>query len=60
MSRRYHTNVVYEQSFFLNELESLGFTTIRLNEFNDDRELNNLVNCVKENFLKEYRGQAEM
>lgn len=60
MSGRYHENTVHDQTFFLSELESLGFTSIRLNEFNDDRELRNLVNCVKENFLRAYRGQAEM
>jgi hypothetical protein len=57
MSGRYHTHAVHDQTFLLGELESLGFTSIRLNEFNDNSELHNLVNCIKENFLREYRRQ---
>jgi hypothetical protein len=52
-------NIVHEQTFFLGELESLGLTSIQLNEFNDNTELHNLVDCVKENFLREYRGQTK-
>lgn len=60
VSGRHHENIVHDQTFFLSELESLGFTSIQLNEFNDNRELHNLLNCVKENFLRAYRGQADM
>lgn len=60
VSGRYRQNIAHEQTFFLSELESLGFSSIRLNEFNDNLELHNLVNCVKEHFLREYRGQSEM
>ena len=39
----------------MSELESLGLTTIRLNEFNDNTELRRLVNAIKEDLLEEYR-----
>lgn len=58
VSERHRMNIVHEQTFFLSELESLGLTSIRLNEFNDNVELRSLVDCVKENFLREYRGLA--
>jgi hypothetical protein len=45
----------HQKSYLMNELESLGLTTIRLNEFNDARELSSLVRTIKESFLKEYR-----
>lgn len=57
MSGRYPGNVARDQTFFLRELESLGLASIRLNEFNDSSELRNLADCIKENFLKEYRRQ---
>ena len=40
----------------MNELESLGLTEIRLNEFNDAKELGGLVNIIKEDLLKEYHN----
>jgi hypothetical protein len=43
-----------EQMHLLEDLESLGLFTIRLNEFNDNAELRNLSNVIKEAFLKEY------
>ena len=43
-----------EQTHLLEDLESLGLFTIRLNEFNDNAELRNLSNVIKEAFLKEY------
>lgn len=39
----------------MSELESLGLTTIKLNEFNDNVELKRLVNAIKEDLLAEYR-----
>ena len=39
----------------MSELESLGLSTIRLNEFNDNSELKRLVNAIKEALLEEYR-----
>jgi hypothetical protein len=44
----------HEQSYLLGELESLGFSTIRINEFNDITELQDLVSAIKENFLTEF------
>jgi len=45
----------HEQSYLMSELESLGLTTVRLNEFNDNEELGSLVKSIKEEFLAEYR-----
>ena len=45
----------HEQSYLMSELESLGLTTVRLNEFNDNEELGSLVKIIKEEFLAEYR-----
>ena len=45
----------HEQTFLMSELESLGLSTIRLNEFNDNSELKRLVNAIKEALLEEYR-----
>jgi hypothetical protein len=47
---RYH-----EQTFLMSELESLGLSSIKLNEFNDNVELKRLVNAIKEDLLAEYR-----
>ena len=45
----------HEQSYLMGELESLGLTSIRLNEFNNNSELKMLVNAIKEDFIAEYR-----
>ncbi|HEX2014656.1 MAG TPA: hypothetical protein VLA68_05460 [Nitrososphaera sp.] len=39
----------------MGELESLGLSSIRLNEFNDNVELKRLVNAIKEDLIAEYR-----
>ncbi|HJS81210.1 MAG TPA: hypothetical protein VJ742_00065 [Nitrososphaera sp.] len=39
----------------MSELESLGLSSIKLNEFNDNVELKRLVNAIKEDLLAEYR-----
>jgi hypothetical protein len=39
----------------MSELESLGLSTIKLNEFNDNSELKSLVSGLKQQFLDEYR-----
>ncbi len=44
----------HEQSYLLGELESLGFSTVRINEFNDITELQDLISAIKENFLTEF------
>jgi hypothetical protein len=41
--------------YWLNELRSLGITMNRKNEFNDEKELRNLVDSIKRAFLEEYR-----
>ncbi|MEO9362514.1 MAG: hypothetical protein ABI348_01315 [Nitrososphaera sp.] len=43
-----------EQSVLLGDLGSLGLSSIRLNEFNDNAELRSLADHLKEAFLKEY------
>ena len=45
----------HRQSFLLNDLESLGLSTIKLNEFNDSQELDVLVNRIKESLFDEYQ-----
>ena len=45
---------VHEQGYLMSELESLGLSTIRLNEFNDNYELRRLVNAIKEALMREY------
>jgi len=45
----------HEQSYLMGELESLGLTSIRLNEFNNNAELKTLVIAIKEDFIAEYR-----
>ncbi|MGH9992887.1 MAG: hypothetical protein ACREAZ_09630 [Nitrososphaera sp.] len=45
----------HEQYYLMGELESLGLTSIRLNEFNNNLELKRLVNAIKEDLIAEYR-----
>ena len=46
----------HEQCYLMSELESLGLSTIRLNEFNDNIELRGLIIRLKEKFLNEYHS----
>ena len=46
MAIRQEQQESYEQQYLMGELESLGLTTIRLNEFNDNRELRGLVKGI--------------
>jgi hypothetical protein len=39
---------IHEQCYLMSELESLGLSTIRLNEFNNNTELRNLVHSIKQ------------
>ena len=41
-------------SYLLGEMKSLGLRMIQLNEFNDNSELRDLVNGIRDFFLKEY------
>jgi hypothetical protein len=43
-----------EQNYLMRELESLGLSTIRLNELNDNYELHGLVRRIKDEFLRRY------
>lgn len=54
MAREILRSEYHKKSYLKNELESLGLTTIRLNEFNDAKELGGLVKMMKESLLKEY------
>ena len=40
-------------------MESLGLSAIRLNEFNDNSELRDLVDGIKGYFLREHALQSE-
>jgi hypothetical protein len=44
----------------MSELESLGLSTIKLNEFNDNSELKRLVNAIKEALMQEYLQSAHV
>jgi len=46
----------HEQCYLMGELESLGLSTIWLNEFNDNVELRGLITRIKEMFLNEYHS----
>jgi len=52
-SQRLHNRkndvINYEQSYLMAELESLGLSTIQLNQFNNNKELRHLVRCIKQN-----------
>lgn len=50
----------HEQTFLMSELESLGLSSIKLNEFNDNFELRRLVNAIKEDFFSQYRREIRL
>ena len=56
MGRGILTSESENRSLLKHELESLGLLQIRLNEFNDAKELDGLVTVIKESFLKEYHS----
>jgi len=56
MARENLRSEYHKQSYLMNELESLGLTEMRLNEFNDAKELGGLVKMIKESLLKEYHN----
>ena len=49
----------HKRSYLTNELESLGLAAIRLNEFNNARELGGLVSGIKASLLKEYHDSHQ-
>lgn len=60
MSRDYCHTISYEQFLLMEDLESLGLDSIRLNEFNDFHELRNLISVVKKSFPQEYEKAVPM
>ena len=42
-------------NYFINELESLGIRTGKLNELNDLYEIQNLVDHLKQTFIQDYK-----
>lgn len=44
-----------EKIILLGELESLGFSSVHLNDLNDIAELGGLVELIKQSLLQEYR-----
>ncbi|MGI0019696.1 MAG: hypothetical protein ACREAY_04425 [Nitrososphaera sp.] len=54
MAEYFINSKAHEQSYLLGEMESLGLRMIQLNEFNDNSEPLNLVNGIRDFFLKEY------
>jgi hypothetical protein len=54
MSKSFLQTRAHEQSYLVEELESLGFNSMRLNELNDNAELRNLIKGIKESLLQQY------
>jgi hypothetical protein len=60
MSKFFLQTRAHEQSYLIGELESLGFHSMKLNELNDNGELRNLIEGIKESLLQQYdRGYKE-
>lgn len=59
MTDHFIKSEAHERSFLLREMESLGLRAIRLNEFNNNSELRDLVDGIKGYFLKEHALQSE-
>jgi hypothetical protein len=45
-------------NWWLNELDSLGISTLEKNGINDSREASDLTNAVKQTLYEEYLHQA--
>ena len=54
MSKAFLQTEAHERSYLIEELQSLGFHSISLNELNGNDELQNLVKNIKENLLLQY------
>ena len=54
MSKFFLQTGAHEWSYLIEELESLGFHSMRLNELNDNAELRNLIKDIKESLLQQY------
>jgi hypothetical protein len=53
MSKYFLQNEAHEQSYLIEELQSLGFHSMRLNGLNDNGELRNLIKGIKESLLQQ-------
>ena len=54
MSKYFLQTEAHEQSYLLEELQSLGFHSMRLNGLNDNGELRNLIKGIKESLVQQY------
>jgi hypothetical protein len=54
MSKSFLQTEAHEQSYLMEELQSLRFQSMRLNELNDNGELRNLIKRIKESLLQQY------
>ncbi len=54
MSKYFLQTEAHEQSYLIEELQSLGFHPMRLNGLNDNDELRNLIKGIKESLLQQY------
>ena len=54
MSKSFMQTEAHEHSYLRGELESLGLHSMRLNEFNNNGELRNLIEGIKESLLQQY------
>jgi hypothetical protein len=54
MSKYFLQAEAHEQSYLIEELQSLGFHSMRLNGLNNNGELRNLIKGIKESLLQQY------
>jgi hypothetical protein len=54
MSKYFLQSEAHEQSYLIEELQSLGFHSMRLNGLNDNDELRNLIKGIKGSLLQQY------
>lgn len=54
MSKYFLQTEAHEQSYLIEELQSLGFHSMRLNGLNNNGELRNLIKGIKESLLQQY------
>ena len=54
MSKSFLQTEAHERSYLIGELQSLGLHAVRLNELNDNVELQNLIKTIKKGLLQKY------
>jgi hypothetical protein len=52
MAKSFSQSGAHERSYLIEELESLGFHSMKLNELNGNSELRNLIKGIKEGLLQ--------